>query len=317
MASLMILIFEAFNLIWDDYFYRSPFDGLRANLKNEIALKKGNTYDLLIFGGCYSIKGFIPKVIDKETGLTSFNFSTYDLHSIFSQQLILKNYLRRNSKIPQYVVLSYGPYNAFNVGKTLSEENLYFFYDINNGNFIEFLREFGLGRTLSLFIPSLKHQYFYELFIRMRQLPRLTPKEKVDDFIKLTYDSGGYDPTNNQNVYDGEIDLDVLQMILDVPPFFKKYITKFLNMAIENNIKVIFVIQTRPKVWHDVELKSGKLKVFKEYMEMLKREYPEMVVLDAQEDLDNSDLYADFFHVNEKGAIALSKLLSEKINQFK
>ena len=109
LALLMILIFESLNVLFDDYFYRPPYDGLRIKVKNELSVNPKNKFDFLILGDCYPLIGIIPKIIEDRTGLTGFNFFYprrlfYFLFLLLFQELF--DDLRQKTKICRYFILA-------------------------------------------------------------------------------------------------------------------------------------------------------------------------------------------------------------------
>ena len=162
LALLVILLFESLNLLFDDYFYKPPYVGLRVKIKNEILHNANNRFNFLILGDCYPLTGVIPDVIEAKTNLTGFNLATHVDYTILSSYCVLKNYLATCVKKPKYIIISFLPMSCSLTKEEIVSNDMRYFYDFSRNNELSFIKEFGFKQSVLFLIPSLKHQYLWK-----------------------------------------------------------------------------------------------------------------------------------------------------------
>jgi len=313
LALLFIALFEIFNVIFDDYFYYTPFDGFRIKIKNELSQSYGNSFDILAVGDCYGIVGIMPAVMESETGLTCFNFSTHRHQTILASYCLLKNYLERCLKKPTYIIVSFLYLTMRDQESTLRQA---FFYDYLKGNLGTIIKEFGIESCVKFLIPSLKHQGVLAAHTQNFSFLDFQRKE-LDEFRKrVIYFDKGYYPRNSERVFKGN---NVKPILPDfsVSPFFKKYLDKIFDLAQRNHISLIYLVPTVPFVGEKQNKKYTDIKGYNDYIRWLKKKYADLIILSPQDMLYQKDLYRDAVHLNERGARILSLYLSQKINKLK
>ncbi|MFH1878907.1 MAG: hypothetical protein ABH883_08880, partial [Candidatus Omnitrophota bacterium] len=99
--------------------------------------------------------------------------------------------------------------------------------------------------------------------------------------------------------------------------FFDKYLRAMLDMARERGVTVIYSIPTRPPDWYELDEKYGAMEKYREYLSDLKKEYPNMIIIDPQLSINEEDEYENIWHVNLKGAEVLSGILADRIKTDK
>ncbi|MFH1877218.1 MAG: hypothetical protein ABH883_00215, partial [Candidatus Omnitrophota bacterium] len=176
----MVFVFEMGNAALDDFFYSPPFYGLRINTLNEYTASPGREYDILIFGDSYNARGIIPEIIEKETGLSCYNLSSYHRESMLAPYCFLKNYLKSRETPPRYIIMGY-------ILKTCAlpkeEVEIPFLYDFKDGNLGVFVKEFGPVAVLQFLIPSLKHQYFFRTVLTDPKSVRVSARHDKKEII--------------------------------------------------------------------------------------------------------------------------------------
>lgn len=314
LALVLIALFEVCNVISDDYFYYAPFDGFRIKIKNELSQSGGHSFDILAVGDCYGIVGIMPAIMESETGLTCFNFSTHRNQTILASYCLLKNYLERCFKRPKYIIVSF-LYLTMRDNRDMVK--LAFFYDYLRGNLGPIIKEFGIEQCIKFLIPSLKHQ---DLLAAYTQDPRsidFPGKMTLDEFRKrVIYFDKGYYPRNSERIFRGNNGAPVLPDF-SISPFFRKYLDKILDLAQRNNIRVIYLVPTVPFEEEQPHTKYTDINDYNDYTQLLKKKYPDLIILSPQDILHQKDLYRDAVHLNEKGARILSLYLAQKINRLK
>jgi hypothetical protein len=313
LALLLISLFEVCNVIFDDYFYWMPFDGLRIKIKNELSQSGENRFDILAVGDCYSIVGIVPAIMERETGLTCFNFSTHRNQTVLASYCLLKNYLERCLIRPKYIIVSFLYLTIRDRREMLKQA---FFYDYIKGNLGTIIKEFGIEQCVKFLIPSLKHQ---ELLAAYTQDPRLidSPGETVlNEFRKqVIFLDKGYYPRNSERVFQGNNGVPILPDF-SVSSYFRKYLDKILDLAERNHIRVIYLVPTVPFTEEQPHTKYTDIHDYTDYIRVLKGKYPDLIILSPQDILHQKGLYRDALHLNQQGAQILSLYLSQKINRL-
>ena len=98
-----------------------------------------------------------------------------------------------------------------------------------------------------------------------------------------------------------------------VSGYYYKYIRAMLDLAGKNNIRVIYSMSSRPPDWYELEERHGIVKQYNAFVDLLKREYPALIVLNPQRLLNEKDMYSSSSHLNKKGARLLTRFLSEAL----
>jgi hypothetical protein len=313
LALVLIALFEVFNAVFDDYFYFTPFDGFRIKIKNELSQSGENRFDILAVGDCYGIVGIIPAILENKTGLTCFNFSTHRNQTILASYCLLKNYLERCSKKPKYIIVSF-LYHTMRDERDMVKQA--FFYDYIKGNFGPVIKEFGIEQCVKFLIPSLKHQDILDGYTQDPRLIVIQNKTTLDEFRnRVIYLDKGYYPRNEERVFQGS-NGDPILPDFSVSPFFRKYLDKILELAVQNHTRVIYLVPTVPFEGEQPHTKYTDINDYSDYVQLLKKEYPDLIILSPQDMLRQKDLYRDTIHLNQKGARMLSVYLSQEINRL-
>ncbi len=92
-----------------------------------------------------------------------------------------------------------------------------------------------------------------------------------------------------------------------------KYLDKFIELAEENKIKVVFLGQLLPKELYDIFERSGFNADYLRFLEDAKRRYPGAYFVDEPiVEIDNS-MFGDISHVNTAGAKFYTEYFKDKI----
>lgn len=304
--------------------------GLQFKIKNEIALSEKNNFDLLILGDSHSLNGFIPRVIEENTGLRSFNFALSGNQKIIGYYLIFKNYLKAHSTKPKYVVIGFVPFTTYPVTESnYSKDAINHLASLRKGNIWEFIEAFGIVQGFKFILPSLKHQARFKDFINDPFSFHFLNKVQISEVVKQVYDGKGYSPhPGEKRIYNSErvnerfmneynwslIKDDVKDFTMS--PFSYKYLKAILDLAKENNITPIYYVPAFPQVLYDEFQKYVYFKELDEFLDSLKKEYPELIVFYAQNILNENNMYKDIYHLTSEGAVVLSEALSNKVNEI-
>jgi len=313
-ALFLALVFEAGNAVLDDRFYSPPFEGLRMKIKNRVALIGNDSFDVIVLGDSYCISGIMPAVIEKETGRSCFNFSTHGRQTILASYGMMRNYLRRCSRKPEYLVIGFLPQVCDDTRQKIEKEHLPYMYDLKEGNMTLLFAEFGWAQGIKFLIPSFKHQAFFKRLLARPFSTQLAARGEIEEFKRGVAADGGYyawrPPKRRRNVPGA----DKTPYRFSASPFFREYLYAILDLAASDGIRVIYVMPTKRPDWYKIREKQGVVKEYREFAEEIKSKYPGITVLDPQAELDRKDFYVNRDHLNGKGARVLSGLLAERID---
>ena len=316
-----ILVFESLNLYFDDRFYTtematsqaavSGLDGFRMKIKNEYSLNGGLDYDGLILGDSYLLSGVIPTFLEQQTGKKIFNFSGFGDHGVFASYCFLKNYLRTNSKKPQWIILGYHP-------DTLSRTKLPagYMYELKEGNAVELIEEFGLAQGIKFQIPSLKHQFLYRQILFSFQRPRfLTPKQIREFRESVITEKGFYSPHAFQAVAEPARDEDLNTAYrFHVSRSARENLQKIVRLAQDNGIRVIYVVPTLSDDWGRLYDRQSVRADYQGFLSSFHKLYPNIEIWDFQPRIKDFSLYSDRLHLNVNGAQRLTGLIARRLN---
>lgn len=331
-AVLLILAFEFANQYFDNYFYsinvkgiETPFEGLRLKVKNEVAQSAESNFDVLILGDSHGQVSIIPRIIEEKTGLSCFNFSTFGLQGTMGSYWLFKNYLKTHPVKPKYVIFGYSMFlSSLYRSELLPENALTNFSNLKRGNVLAYIEEYGLVQGIKFILPSLKHQGRFKELIKNPFSFKMPDKSQLNNFIKQVYLEKGYYPEMVEKSFSPESResgykqffsyIDVNNFVIS--PFVLKYLKKNLDLAESNNIKIIYYVQAVPPYLYDAINKYDYLKQYDDFIDSLKKDYPDIIVIKPQNMLNKNDMYLDTYHLNGKGAPVLSDFLAQRINEL-
>lgn len=306
LAVVLIAAFESACAYFDNYLYPPPFDGLQFKLKNDLAQSGKSSFDVVIFGDSYVLLGIMPEVIEKGTGLSAFNFSTYADFSAFTSYLLLKNYLSSRAGRPTLIIAGFLPSTVTTTKEYLVENKQHVLYHYSRGNILLFAKEFGAAQAVKFLVPSLKHQDFWKLRVWF------SGRTMVDGFIKQFYQRKGYADDRAGWVYTGARARDERPDELSASLFFQKYFLAFLRLARQNGVKVLYVVPALPPDIASQNVQSGRTGQYLSFLRSVQESFG-FKILDPQAILDKNDYFADEAHLNGQGARRMSEYLASVI----
>lgn len=312
-VALLALVFEGGNLVFDDFFYAPPFYGFRVNVLNEFTQAPGHDYDIIAFGDSYNARGIMPEILEKETGLSCYNLSTYFRESILAPYCYLKNYIASCDKKPKYIIMGF-------IMKSCALEKkdaeVPFFHDYAKGNYDVLSGEFGIPVTSQFLIPSLKHQYFFRLLFTDPGSLRFKEKDGLDAVVEKIHENNGYYLYQGYAEYTEKAKDHWAGSKFIASDYFDKYLRKMLTIAKDNDITVIYSIPTRPPDWYELDEEYGAMDDYRNYMKDLQKEYPNLVVIDPQLQINEESMYESLWHTNWEGSLILNDILARRINDL-
>lgn len=271
-----------------------------------------NEYDVYIMGASAAQHGYIPEIIERETGLTVYNAGE-DATNIFYKYAVLQLILKHHK--PKMIIWDLLDIDYFSYPEYSKTNLLKPYY--NEPQIYAMLKEVD---PLNVFLKVSKIYPYNQKIAAI-----LTEYFKPPSAKKL--DGNGYLP-----VY-GEIDLKVTglypdyvrdnlkalqereQNLSEADELVRKYFRLFIKTCKDNNIQIIAFCSPRCPV--NPELASTPIisRMLLEEMDslgigveyILPSQYPELY---------RTDIFKDLGHLNNKGAQVFSKIVAKKVNGF-
>lgn len=302
------------------YVYMSYYGGavnLILREKFRLTRRKYRNFDILIIGECYSLTGVIPQIIEKTTGFTCYNFSTHTPHTILSSYCLFKDYIESHKTKPKYVILAFAS-RAYNIKITDPS----YLYEAAQDNFKIYIEEFGILKATRFSLPFLRHELFFRQVIKdpgvILKL-KIRKKEFIHSYIKSCEIDKGYSYWHAEQIYRDNATDSGYKKEYDFYPssFSLKYLHKTMELAEQNNMKIVYLITTSPPDWYGLFNKYRHIEKRDKFIEGLKEKYRNITVLNPQDMLNEKQFYSSGHHLNKNGAILLSKFLAQEINKLK
>ncbi len=327
----LVLSFEFFNSSLDNYFYSpsvegiaTPFEGLRLKIKNDVSRSGEDDFDVVIVGDSNSHVSIIPGVIEEETGLSSFNFSTYGAQGTIGSYWLFRNLINAGHEPPDYLVVGFSPFLTDVYPNEFPDNALTNLFDLRKGNIAVFFEEFGVAKGIKFLFPSLKHQGRFKEFLKSPLSFEIPDKAQLSGFIEQVHMDKGHYPERADESYPKESKMSGYEKFFDyvdldhfyMAPFYSKYFRKMLDLAEANDVTIILYVPVIASYLYSEIEGADSLKQYDEFIDKLKKEYKDLYIVKAQNAVNEDDMYMDIYHLNAKGGAVLSSYLSDAINDI-
>lgn len=258
------------------------------NYKVSIKNQKNN---VVFIGDSSCLMGIVPKVITEETNLKVINLATYGATGIIGYDIILRKYLENNAK-PDLIIFYVSPSIPNSYNQTTFEK---IFTYVRYGSFVSFIKNLEEWNPLQA-LPA-----FITFFINKNFSP--SPQEDLNKLCLEIQSTLGYQKSNAEEGLQESYSLNSRNKYGDY--FYTKHdprkrIKRFLKNFSSDNIKIILYVAPVP---------SGE-----EAFEYFKMVYKGLAINDLYK-LKNQ-YFTDYAHLNYKGAVVNSKIVSEFLKQY-
>jgi len=324
LSLIFIFIFELLNSYFDNYFYDlENHSGLTIKIKNDIAQNKDINFDILILGDSHTHFGIKPQIVEDITGLSCFNFSLFSPQGIFGSYAVFKNYVKSHPIKPKYVIIGHVPFTMYPMDKSvLNKSGIFGLVDLKKGNLKTFFKEFGIAQGIKFLIPSLKHQEHFKNLFKNPLFLNISKNTLINDIVKEIYLNKGFHLKKKQIFVSEETKMREYKIFFEnndlnnfkISPFSYKYLIKILELAQKNKITPIYYVPALPPYVYERLEKYIYMKQHDDFINSLKRDYPDLIILKSQQVLNEDDMYLDMYHLSEKGVMALSNFIAQEIN---
>jgi hypothetical protein len=309
-AVLLAIAFEVLNMAFDNRMYVFPYDDRYVKIKNHVSRTENTNFDVLVLGDCHILTGLDPRIIEKKTGLKSFNYATFARNTILSSYILLKNHLEHNQKKPLFIVMTF----MFVADKYDNQSIVPFMFDIKDGNFLTLVHELGFSKAVASQISSLKNRDF---FLEGRFPNELARPEKIRDFDNKVVLEGGYYSNSEGSIYNGYDPPRPPDDQYQPSQFFEKYLRKILALALKDHIVVLYPMFTIPEnEYNNSHGNSPFLGTYSKLLSRLKQDFPNLITWEWQKDFSSPKLYRDPSHLNRQGCLLLSQKVAEFISAY-
>lgn len=318
-AALIILHEAVLARLWlpllDPY---GDFEFITWHHKEKAVNQAGMKNDVVFLGDSKALGGIDAKLFQDETGLPSYNLAMQAM-PIEGQYFILRRYLKKNAK-PKTVVVQ----PVFFLLNDLLEEE---FAD-------KFSRYFISPGEMAQLLPDLikmKSRARKSLMEFVNRLFFITYSRRwvIQDFVTTFWagglkerhekNSGGFDQMISRNgfFYFGpdkslpegffaqkyQENPQSLRMFRFEPlKMHDKYLRKLIRFCREENIEMVFAFGPYPEEQYKILEQKGVVQALVDYARGLKKDYPELKLVEPIIWPEKNSNFFDFSHVNRKGA---------------
>lgn len=267
------------------------------NKYNELFLKEGNAYDVLFLGSSRSEMHFNPKVFDAITGLNSYNMGISGASPKISLAL-LKTYCKQHQK-PNYIIFNIDYFSLQNDTDRLNDFPRYFPY-LNNANLKNELNQMDNRFNSFYYNPLHSLPYTQVEYLSTALHGWLNISGKYDTLMYKGYQTSELKEINTED------EPKPIYSFISIKN--RNYIDSLIQFTSSNHIELILVTSPvfgggKKNVLNKTTL-SNQLKNISYINHIHYFDYTDSLAF------QNSELFADYFHLNRKGALKFSQSIS-------
>ena len=270
--------------------------------------------EVLLFGDSLMKFGVIPRVVEKHSGKTTYNFALHTGQTS-SSYFMLRRALRAGAE-PSAVVLDLTPHMLMH----LPEVNKHLWPELlSTGETFDFALtkrdpDFFASITLARILPSYKERYDIRANLmaalqglsasRRFEMPMYRRNWKVNDGAQLMGDSPA--PTIDVDHWTNSLYARWVPNAVNVA-----YLDRFLALAASKQVPVYWLL---PPIHPSVQAKTeatGFDAGYSAFVHDVQSRFPSTIVVDARHSDFAPDLFMDGAHMNRRGALKLSAALAE------
>jgi len=323
---LAALAFELFQQAYDVYFYLPSTAEIRAaqpanmgstrlrmRLKSRAAYTGEAPAEIVIFGDSSSYVGLIPEILERNTGMSAYNYATLMREGKISSRLMLSNLMRNPATQPKVIVLCWAPFALAGFGRPVGR--IEFTYSHGNAGLL--IEEFGFWTWVRSQVPTLRHQALLRSLVLDRRWPARADLDAVDQAVSSARRNKGRLSHREGHIYDGGEN-------------FKRYAARFLgsepvseseqqeigailDTASDHEIEVVAFIAPLVPESYRFYSETPRWEVISEFFPSQRSRLPGLVVLDVQDQFMENRYFSDSLHLNGRGARKLSNLVGRAI----
>ncbi len=267
------------------------------NKYNELFLKEGNTYDVLFLGSSRAEMHFNPKVFDEITGLNSYNMGVSGASPKISLAL-LKTYCGQHQK-PKYIIFNIDYFSLQNDTDRLNDFPRYFPY-LNNAYLKNELNQMDNRFNSFYYNPLHSLPYTQVEYLSTALHGWLNISGKYDTLMYKGYQTSELKEINTED------EPKPIYSFISIKN--RNYIDSLIRFTSSNNIKLILVTTPvfgggKKNVINKSTL-SNQLKNISYINHINYFDYTDSI------EFQKTELFADYFHLNRKGALKFSRSIS-------
>jgi len=298
---LFLLFLVLFDFLFG-YFTKGIFfsqeTGKYARVANAISENKS---DILIMGSSHANHHYVPEILEKELNMSCYNAGVQGQYLIF-QTALLKMILKNHS--PKIIILNVDDWWMYTSDEAYERlADLYpYYWDYKeelepifslNKKFRNFKLLSKAYQTNSTIVHAIK--YF------------LQPQKDYEGYIPLYNSMKPPESTVENNIEDDV----TTKQVRDIDNNFVHLFEEFIITAKKSNIDLVLVLSPRAGRIDQNELNKKSLDI----MKSLAAEYnvPFSDYTNNDYFVEQYHLFNDFGHLNNEGAMLLSKLIGERI----
>ncbi len=297
--------------------YRSNPTNAKIKAKINIAQRSSLSYDLLIFGGSTAVGGINAKTLEKNTGLTCFNFALIGDATVAGNYFLFEDYLRFH-KPPKYILFM-DAYDLWHrdIGYCGVSDTLTINFPKETANLLGY-------SLLNYILPSQRYKYEIRALIRSKNIIAYLNglQAKSSKFTREILENKGssiFEEKNAPNVRKDLLNHEIFinSQKFSVSKINRNALDRFFGRAKEKNIIVFIASPPIFKEFYDYGINGEYLRSYKSFIESLPSSYDNAVLL-------NKDFYAvaidklslSIDHLNIGEAHVFTKMLADSILKY-
>lgn len=260
-----------------------------------------NSIDILVLGSSHAYSAFNPYLIEQETGLNCYDFSTQQ-QPIWITYYYLKEALKYQQ--PKYVVLEV--HMAIAGNEKYAEEQV-------NRDAIDKMRiSTNKIKAINSSVTKADRVYYYFNIMKYHyRYKELNSSDFKTAFLNYSIDNKGYTPLDETDYIFNKKNIKSSDKVTKIFDKNELYLNKIVKLTKKNNIKLIFV--KTPAIYDEEENK--KLNYLEEYAKDNNILFFDYINNIDCINLEDNDFY-DSGHLNKNGSYKFSLEFSRQLNNI-
>lgn len=260
-----------------------------------------NSIDILFLGSSHAYSAFNPYLLEEETGLNGYNFSTQQ-QPIWITYYYLKEALKYQQ--PKYVVLE--------VHMAIVGNQEYALEQVNRDAIDKMRISTNKINAINSSVEKEDRVYYYFNIMKYHyRYKELNSSDFKTVFLNYSIDNKGYTPLDETDYIFNKNSIKYSDEIDKIYDKNELYLNEIVKLTKENNIKLIFV--KTPTIYNEEEYK--KLNYLKEYAKGNNILFFDYISNIDCLNLENNDFY-DSGHLNKNGSQKFSLEFSWQLNNI-
>lgn len=258
-------------------------------------------FDYLLIGDSVQKTGIDPKGVSKD--LLSLGLPGAKPQSLY---ILLRRYLKRH-RPPKAIFLFIDPHNMYDAFFVILK------YFVTIPEYISIWKDLSWKERFHFFM-----RYWVSLDERILSVPKrdIYPHSNSEFIRQLKLNRGFMpSPRSERSIEDDYFTKtnDRYEQTISIDERDFKYLDKLISLARANGIKVIFLGDLLPKELHNILEKTAFNRDFLLFLEIVRRRYPEVYIVDEPILYLENKYFGDPSHVNKEGSRIYTEYFKNRV----